>query len=143
MQDLFNQAAVDGLRYLDVLRHQPVRPSVEAFEGYLDQPRPERKSLIEAVKASRAPTGVDVLAWMLAIDWVEVIETESGNKVDITDLGQAILSISDARSPEVVGEEVLEPAGDDAPAWGDEDLYANEPEEASEDADAHEHAASG
>ena len=143
MQDLFNQAAVDGLRYLDVLRHQPVRPSVEAFEGYLDQPRPERKSLIEAVKASRAPTGVDVLAWMLAIDWVEVIETESGNKVDITDLGQAILSISDARSPEVVGEEVLEPAGDDAPAWDDEDLYANEPADATEDTDAHEHAASG
>ena len=143
MQDLFNQAAVEGLRYLDVLRHQPVRPSVEAFEGYLDHPRPERKSLTEAVKASKAPTGVDVLAWMLAIDWVEVIETESGNRVDITDLGLAILSISAGSSRAIVDEEVAELTDDDAAARGDEDLHANESADASEDADTHEHAAAG
>jgi hypothetical protein len=122
MQDLFDSVALNGLRYLDILRHQPVRPSVEAFQGYLDQPRPERKSLTEAVKASKGPTGADILAWMLAVGWVALTEFESGERVDITELGSAILSIAPGDSEPsdqaraVASQDVDQPSSTSPPA---------------------------
>jgi hypothetical protein len=97
MGDLFDPTALEGLRYLDLLRTQPIRPSVDAFEGYLDHPRPERKSLTDALKASKSPTGADILAWMSSVGWVELSESADANGVGITDLGSAILSIVDRR----------------------------------------------
>ncbi len=95
MRDLFDPTALEGLRYLDLLRHQPVRPSVEAFEGFLDNPRPERRSLTDALRATKTPTGAEILAWMLNIQWVNLIESGDTESVDITDLGCAILSVAD------------------------------------------------
>jgi hypothetical protein len=100
MGDLFDPTALEGLRYLDLLRTQPVRPSVEAFEGYLDHPRPERKSLTDALKASKSPAGADILAWMLSIGWVELSGSADAGGVGITDLGVAILAIAGTRHNE-------------------------------------------
>jgi hypothetical protein len=93
MQDTFDHSAIEGLQYLSVLGNQPVRPLVEAFAAFLAQPHPGRKTLTEAVKAARLPTGVDIAAWMIAVGWVAVVEEGDGT-VDITDLGKAILEVA-------------------------------------------------
>ena len=96
MWDALEPAAVDGLRYLKALGAQPVRPSAEMFQAFLNQPRPEKKSLTEALKASKGPSGSDILEWMLYIGWVQIEEVGDTEQVGITDLGLAVLNAATA-----------------------------------------------
>lgn len=85
--------AIHGLRYLDVIADH-ARPSLEAFEAYLEQPRPVRKSLTGAVQASKEPSGKETADWMRSIDWVVVDD----GFVGLTDLGRAVLASTEDQS---------------------------------------------
>lgn len=105
-----DSVAVDGLRYLAFLGGT-AHPSTGALEGYLDQPRPVRKSLSDAVHASKGPAGKDLLDWMVRIGWVDVVD----DAVSITDLGTGILAAVDGRQggPEHATTTPAAAAGDD------------------------------
>ena len=101
MWDGFDSTAVDGLLYLKALGAQPVRPSADMFEAFLNQPRPERKGLKAAVKATRSATGSEVLEWMLHVGWLEMIERDGSEHVDITPLGAGVAAAAQADTTEV------------------------------------------
>ena len=84
-----DSTAIDGLRYLTFLGS--TTPPVDAFAAYLEQPRPERKSLTGAVQASKAPSGQDILGWCERIGWVEVHD----GAVTITGLGRTVVATVD------------------------------------------------
>ncbi len=104
MWDGIEPAAFDGLRYLKALRGQPVRLSAEMFQAFMNQPRPERKSLTEALKATKGPSGSDIYDWMLAIGWIQL---EDDDRVSVTDLGLAVLGAAGSSRVETEAVETI------------------------------------
>lgn len=87
-----DSTALAGLRYLTFLGGAAA-PPIDAFAAYLEQPRPERKSLTDAVQASKAPSGHDILHWCDRVGWI-VVDDDS---VAITELGRTVVGLVDGQ----------------------------------------------
>lgn len=79
---------IEGLRYLAFV---DVEVPVDAFIAYIDEPRPVKRSLSEAVQAKKSLGGRELVDWLEKVHWIN--RRNSG--VSVTALGRAVAEAAD------------------------------------------------